>query len=268
MGDDLRVVGDLPSLTRRRLLLTGAAGVLTLAVASERLGALGLPRGLAEVGRRPERLEPPPRRRWTETVIGESRQGRPMLVYQNVVSNPRASVVAIAALHGNERGIAPAAMGFTNTVVPDGVNAFVLPIANPDGWAANQRRNANGVDLNRNFPVQWRRNVISGPSPASEPETRAMMDLVDGIRPTVTVWMHEMLRYVAHVSPAAVPYAEAWARPISYPTRSVFQYGGGESWTGRVLGLPSVLVEGESFEATVSDLVTHRLGFDELLTVL
>ena len=202
--------------------MTGAAGAGVLVLGGPtlagRIGAIAGTDGVARVDRSAERLERPPRGRWTQTVIGESREGRPMVVHQNVAPDPRASVVVIAAMHGNERGIGPAAMGFTNAVVPEGVNVYVLPYANPDGWAANQRRNANGVDLNRNFPVRWRRTAISGPSPASEPETRAMMELVEGIRPTVTVWMHETLVYVGHITPAAVPYAEAWpARSVTRP---------------------------------------------------
>jgi hypothetical protein len=75
---------------------------------------------------------------------------------------------------------------------------YMVPCANPDGlefsrdhfsnWRKNRRVNADGsigVDLNRNFPIGFRKsntpssNVYSGPHPFSEPETCALRDFVE-----------------------------------------------------------------------------------------
>jgi len=44
-------------------------------------------------------------------------------------------------------------------VIPSDVTLYILPDMNPDGDARSHdewgRVNANGVDLNRNFPIGW-----------------------------------------------------------------------------------------------------------------
>lgn len=67
-----------------------------------------------------------------------------------------------------------------------------VPCCNPDGIDAFTRRNANNVDLNRNFPTDWESsNSYSGPSPASEPETQVLMNLPDTFPGAhITVDMH------------------------------------------------------------------------------
>ena len=36
-----------------------------------------------------------------------------------------------------------------------GVNLWVVPVYNPDGLARHTRKNAHGVDPNRNYPFKW-----------------------------------------------------------------------------------------------------------------
>ena len=62
-----------------------------------------------------------------------------------------------------------------------------MPTINPDGVAAGTRGNAHGVDLNRNFPYDWRPlggGEYSGPAPLSEPESRAAHRLILESSPT------------------------------------------------------------------------------------
>ena len=75
----------------------------------------------------------------------------------------------------------------------------MVPVYNPDGLARGTRKNAHGVDLNRNFPYRWADldgSYESGPRAGSEPETRAMMGFLREIRPSRIISFHQPLHGV------------------------------------------------------------------------
>ena len=53
----------------------------------------------------------------------------------------------------------------------DSTELWVIPIVNVDGFVLNQRENANGIDLNRDYGYRWS-GMGGSPSPFSQPETR------------------------------------------------------------------------------------------------
>ncbi len=67
------------------------------------------------------------------------------------------------------------------TQLVDETVIWVVPLMNPDGWEAGTRMNANGVDLNRNFPTfpeDWAGTIFSGASldeTGRQPETQHVM---------------------------------------------------------------------------------------------
>jgi carboxypeptidase T len=95
---------------------------------------------------------------------------------------------------------------------------FFVPIVNPDGYVYNQTTNPNGggmwrknrrnnggcfgVDLNRNYPYGYGLNTGSsndpcdetyrGPSANSEPESQAIKNIVDAVRPKIAFSMHSV----------------------------------------------------------------------------
>ena len=81
-------------------------------------------------------------------------------------------------MHGNE--------GAPRQILHDAARRPSPSTASTCGWCRSTTptgsppapRNAHGVDLNRNYPYHWADldgNYESGPAPASEPETKAMM---------------------------------------------------------------------------------------------
>lgn len=107
----------------------------------------------------------------------------------------------------------------------DEVCIYVLPMVNPDGVSISQRglvavedpgrhalvaslaaegtkrwkANAGGVDLNRNFHYNFRKNPVTQPAaqeyggtePLSEPEARALASFIDEVKPLAVVNYHE-----------------------------------------------------------------------------
>lgn len=136
-------------------------------------------------------------------LVGHSVQGRRIVAYELGDPSAARKVLVVGCIHGSEcAGIA--VVDRLRRLGPlEGVDLWLLPDANPDGHAAGTRRNAQGVDLNRNFPHRWRRldgAYDSGSRPASEPETRALMRLVRRLRPAVTIWFHQHLNMVVLTS--------------------------------------------------------------------
>jgi protein MpaA len=131
-------------------------------------------------------------------VIGSSVQGRDITAVRRGEVGGRV-VLVIGVIHGDEHdGLA--IMDRLHTLpVPAGVDLWLVDSMNPDGVVANDRHNANQVDLNRNFPHNWGPigvagdSQYAGPSAGSEPETQAVMALITEIHPDLVIWYHQDL---------------------------------------------------------------------------
>jgi hypothetical protein len=131
-------------------------------------------------------------------VLGKSVQGRKIVAYH--LGEPgRRKVVLISLMHGNEPAPRRILTNLMDGAPVHGINLWVVPVYNPDGFAHHTRKNAHGVDPNRNYPYKWARlngNYESGPKPASEPETRAMMKFLAKVRPAYVLSFHQPLHAV------------------------------------------------------------------------
>lgn len=98
---------------------------------------------------------------------------------------------------------------------------IIIPCLNPDGKSKNQRQNANGVDLNRNFPTKnWRvttrKEYFGGSAPASEIETKFMIDVLNSYEFDAILSIHAPFRVVNYDGPAKEP-AEKISQITGYP---------------------------------------------------
>ena len=130
-------------------------------------------------------------------LLGRSWQGRPIDAIE-VGNRQGTPVVVVGCVHGNETGGIAIARALER-LSPHDLDLWIVPDLNPDGVAAGSRKNAHGVDLNRNFPWRWRplSGVYeSGPRPLSEREARIAHALILRVRPHLTIWFHQHLDLV------------------------------------------------------------------------
>ncbi|HEV2790785.1 MAG TPA: DUF2817 domain-containing protein [Solirubrobacterales bacterium] len=128
------------------------------------------------------------------SVIGHSVQGRPIVSVRLGPPDAALKMLVVGDIHGNERAGMRIARLLIALGAPRDAELLVVPTINPDGVAARTRGNAHGVDLNRNFPFDWRPlsgGEYSGPRPLSEPESRAAHRLILREKPDVTIWFHQ-----------------------------------------------------------------------------
>lgn len=113
---------------------------------------------------------------------------------------------------------------------------IIAPLVNPDGFFSKppQRVNANGVDINRNFPTRdwhadavrlWQkktrgsRRYYPGKKPGSEQETLFQMALIKRFKPQKILSVHSPLGFYDFDGPSAdLDSFEQWLEKISKET--------------------------------------------------
>jgi protein MpaA len=124
----------------------------------------------------------------------------------------------------------------------------IAPLVNPDGFLKHRptRVNANGVDINRNFPTKrWHLDAFRhweakgkknpryypGPSPASEQETLFQMALIKRFKPQKILSVHSPLNFFDYDGPSAdLNSFEKWMEKIckesNHPLKKFGYYPG------------------------------------------
>jgi murein peptide amidase A len=199
------------------------------------------------------------------TTFGTSASGRPLTVTE--IGNPASPnrILIVGCIHGNETAGVAVADALAKARPLSNADLWLVPVLNPDGVSANTRQNADGVDLNRNFPFEWQspgqRGAVdyAGPSALSEPESRAAAALIKTIRPTTAIWFHQHLAVVDNSQgPAAVE--ARFAAMVGLPLAKLTDYpGSAVGWedatfgpTAFVVELPAGILDGPSVSRYVS----------------
>lgn len=199
-----------------------------------------------------------------------------------------AELLILAAIHGDETETTVAVSEALRCLPASDLQAAVILCGNPDGTVRGTRGNARGVDLNRNFPTSnWSpdpvayksrandaRDILLSPGThaASEPETVALIALLDKLQPRAVVSIHSALACVddAGASHLGRQLAERCSLPflteIGYPTP-----GSMGTWAAeRGLNLVTLELEDESLYTLkdrhvpiLIDLMTGQFELDK-----
>lgn len=214
----------------RTTLLRTVAVLAALVVASPTLAADRV-RGSASGGR--HRLR-----------FGHSVRGRPLVAVRQGDASARRTVLVVGQIHGNEPAGRDVIRALRHLHRDFGrVAVWTVIGVNPDGNRLGTRKNADGVDLNRNFSYRWSHaeppssGYYGGPEPFSEPETRAVRRLANRIHPDLTIWYHQ-------------------------PWNGVLACGGGHPIESRYAQVARmrVLCRGEGLPGTATSWEEHRFG--------
>jgi hypothetical protein len=139
---------------------------------------------------------------------------------------PQGRVLLVGGIHGDEYSSVTIVFKWMRTLDAYHSGLFhwrIVPLLNPDGLLReeSQRMNANGVDLNRNFPMpEWESAAhdywinrtnrdprrYPGERPLSEPETRWLVDQINEFNPDVIVTVHAPHGVVDYDGPHDGPY--------------------------------------------------------------
>lgn len=193
--------------------------------------------------------------------IGESVSGRPIEVRS--VGNPDLpAVLYLSTIHGDEWAGTPLLQKLESHLLrrPELLrthHAVMIPVLNPDGYAADRRTNDHGVDLNRNFPADnFQSSANHGMAPLSEPESTALHGLIESLSPERIISMHQPYGVLDFDGPAE-GLAYLMAAVCDLPVKRVGSRPGSlGSWVGLEKKLPIITVEFHRGD--------HRLGAEEL----
>jgi protein MpaA len=204
-----------------------------------------------------------------ETIVGHSVEGRPILCQR--IGDGDYVVLMMASILGNEAAGTPLLNRLAEHVVANpelltGATLVLMPVVNPDGVESEQRYNARGVDLNRNFPAENRQNSTRyGLNALSEPEALAIYQVINDTLPNHIVTLHEPLQCVDYDGPAK-ELATAMSNHCPLPVKKLGSRPGSlGSYAGVTLGIPTVTFELPRNAATQSPKFLWRFYGEALI---
>lgn len=216
---------------------------------------------------------------------GGARSAKGQRLYQRDIQpeDAKLRVLVLGAIHGDELSSASVALHWMRLAqdpmvqMPLPVHWRFVPAVNPDGLLHNppRRVNANGVDLNRNFPtpnwerdaaIYWEKRVRRdprrwpGPKALSEPESRFVHAEMQRFKPHLIVSIHAPYGVLDFDGPSVPPskLGRLYLDQVGIFPGSLGNYGGVHK------GVPVVTVELPNAMRTPLDSEMRQMWIDLL----
>lgn len=156
-------------------------------------------------------------------------------------------ILVVGVVHGDE----PQGEDLINRYLAANESGMLfIPSLNPDGKQLGRRTNSNGVDINRNFPTKnWelteKDNYFGGESPASEIETKFLINVIEEYKPKLILTLHTPYKIVNYDGPAK-EVSEKISEIINYPVEESIGYptpGSFGTYAGVEKNIPTITLE-------------------------
>lgn len=167
------------------------------------------------------------------TELGQTASGTPIELVQ--FGNGPNAAIFIGGIHSayapSSVRVAEEAIAYYTEhfdEVPPNVTLYIIPNLNPDADGniaqANGRLNDRGVELNRNWDCRWRANATvlgneipgsGGASVHSEPESQALLSLIEDVNPRAVIIWGAANRDFGLVAPGACEVQTLVSVPLS-----------------------------------------------------
>jgi hypothetical protein len=154
----------------------------------------------------------------------------------------------------------------------------IIPSVNPDGTLQKVRFNANGVDLNRNFPTkQWDQLALSdwknrqqknprrfpGKTTGSEPETKCVISHIQDFKPDLVIAIHTPYGLFDFDGPEGTKLKTGllpWKRLGTFPG-SLGRY----LWDERNIPVLTIELRPDSLDKNLGDFLVLQDSLSDLL---
>ena len=218
-----------------------------------------------------------------QDMQARSVQGRPIWGRDIPSDDAHLRILVLGGIHGDEMSSSSLVFHWIEMAqkpvldMPLSVHWRFIPSINPDGLFARPARrvNAHGVDLNRNFPTpNWARDSRQyweartrrdprrwpGSRPLSEPESRFLLEQMEGFKPNLIVSVHAPYGLLDFDGPSVPPskLGRLYLDQVGIFPGSLGNYGGIHK------GVPVVTIELPSASRTPTDAEMHQMWKDLL----
>lgn len=212
-----------------------------------------------------------------QEIIGTSVEGSPIVLVTFGVGKRK--ILVVGGVHGElEKQSVDIANGLIQQLKTSttelNYQLDIIPCLNPDGLLLiGQQVNANGIDLNRNYPSTNQHladieGKNKGGEALSEPETNCLYNLVHQNNYDLIITLHQKYELIDYDGPVEQKILEQLSQNLSLPIKKLGSYPGSMgAYFGEELKIPLITIEipytisNQQIQEKIQQIFDSLLGF-------